>query len=167
MFKDHDCFKLFILFAFLCVVVTLLSNHFKHYYHHVNIVRVLTRDREVYDFIKKDADKLPNTPYKIRNYVAGLNNIDLSGCPIDFIEAFKDHIRAWNTLADYLEREHATVSLSLIKSALMGDINAILKRIIYLTSDTACNPAMEQQLMCLYWSWDQVINIAYKYGYTK
>ena len=64
-----------------------------------NIQRVLATDKNIHGQIQQQmglGDQLWDKSESVGKYVSAMRQIDLSGCPDDFREAFQRHISAWS-----------------------------------------------------------------------
>jgi len=82
------------------------------------IQRVLAADAELSD-ARNHAPERGSMSAAMRAYVAGLDRLDLAGCPDDFRAALHAHRDAWSAAAAALEPY----------SALRGEMHAVLERI--------------------------------------
>jgi len=82
------------------------------------IRRVLAADAALSD-ARNHAPERGSMGDAMRAYVAGLDRLDLAGCPDDFRAALRAHRDAWAAAADALEPY----------AALRGEMHAVLERI--------------------------------------
>ncbi|WP_369993918.1 hypothetical protein [Winogradskyella sp.] len=96
------------------------------------IENVLAKDGELGKTRNHECEKIA-LHKTINNYVEGMRNLNFSGCPEKFSQAFKEHIAAWDNMGEFTKRH----------SDLRGEMHVLFDSIKKRSDSTTFKPLLK------------------------
>jgi hypothetical protein len=131
-----------------------------------NIERVIAYDKSLSDATKTTEEDSLDT---VRSYVMALRQIDFSGCPDDFRQAYLRHIHAWDKTIPVLElAKHHKMESESIGAFIEGFLRGLVFDFGMIEEDKQARNAVMERIQsaqkAVQDTWHRVEEIAVHYG---